>query len=136
LPSKEYNLEIQSDPNSLPQVEEFLQRIGKENQIEKIKLNNLILSINEATTNAMLHGNKGHLDKKVKISISISDSKIKAVVKDEGKGFDPAKVPDPTMPENLFKESGRGLYIMKTCMDMMNYNFVSDGTELVLVMKI
>jgi serine/threonine-protein kinase RsbW len=136
LPLKEYYLEIQSDPNSLPQVEEFLQRIGKENQLEKIKLNNLVLSLNEATTNAMLHGNKGQINKKVKISVSINNSKIKAVIKDEGKGFDPAKVPDPTMPENLFKESGRGLYIMKTCTDVMNYNFAPDGTELILIMSI
>lgn len=136
MPLKEYYLEIKSDPNSLPQVEEFLQKIGEENQLEKIKLNNLVLSLNEATTNAMLHGNKGQIDKKVKISVSIIDSKIKVVIKDEGVGFDPSKVPDPTMPENLFKESGRGLYIMKTCMDVMDYNFTPNGTELILVMKI
>ena len=133
---KEYYLEILSDPNSLPKVEEFLQRIGNENQLEKIKLNNLILSINEATTNAMLHGNKGQIEKKVKIAISVNNSKIKAVIKDEGKGFDPTKVPNPTRPENLFKESGRGLYIMKTCTDIMNYNFTSEGTELILIMNI
>lgn len=133
---KEYYLEILSDPNSLPKVEEFLQRIGNENQLEKIKLNNLVLSINEATTNAMLHGNKGQIEKKVKIAISVNNSKIKAVIKDEGKGFDPTKVPNPTHPENLFKESGRGLYIMKTCTDIMNYNFTSEGTELILIMNI
>jgi serine/threonine-protein kinase RsbW len=136
LTLKEYYLEILSDPNSLPKVEEFLQRIGNENHLEKIKLNNLVLSINEATTNAMLHGNKGQIEKKVKIAISVNNSKIKAVIKDEGKGFDPTKVPNPTRPENLFKESGRGLYIMKTCTDIMNYNFTSEGTELILIMNI
>ena len=131
---KEYYLEILSDPDSLPEVEKFLQRIGKENNLERIKLNNLILSLNEATTNAMLHGNRGQINKKVKISVKINESELKAIIKDEGKGFDPSQVPDPTRPENLYKESGRGLYIMNTCMDELNYNFSPRGTELTLVL--
>jgi serine/threonine-protein kinase RsbW len=135
LPVKEYFIEIPSDPNSLPDVEDLLLQIGKENNFEKIKFNNFILSVNEATTNAMLHGNHGQIEKKVRITLSVMESKIKAVIKDEGKGFDPTKVPDPTEPENLFKESGRGLYIMNTCMDSMTYNFTANGTELTLIMK-
>jgi serine/threonine-protein kinase RsbW len=136
LSVKEYYLEILSDPDSLPEVEKFLQRIGKENNLERIKLNNLILSLNEATTNAMLHGNRGQINKKVKISIKVNESELKAIIKDEGKGFDPSQVPDPTRPENLYKESGRGLYIMTTCMDELNYNFSPRGTELTLVLKL
>ncbi|MCX6149483.1 MAG: ATP-binding protein [Ignavibacteriales bacterium] len=133
---KEYYIEIHSDPNYLPEIEEFLQKIGTENNIEKTKQNNLVLAINEATTNGMMHGNKGNFEKKVKISISVSDSEIKSVIKDEGNGFNPKEVPDPTEPENLYKESGRGLYIMNTCMDVVNYNFTPKGTELFLVMKL
>jgi serine/threonine-protein kinase RsbW len=135
LPVKEFFLEIPSNPNSLPEVEDLLLQIGKDYNIEKIKFNNFILSVNEATTNAMLHGNRGQVDKKVKITLVVSENEIKATIKDEGRGFDPQTVPDPTEPENLFKESGRGLYIMNTCMDSVIYNFTPDGTELTLIMK-
>jgi len=130
------SLEISSNPNSLPEVENFLEIIGTENKLDKSILNNLIISINEATTNAMMHGNKGDRGKKVKISISITDDEIISVIKDEGKGFDPSKVPDPTRPENLFKESGRGLFIMNTCCKTVKYDFHQDGTQLTLVMKL
>jgi len=135
LTKKDYNLEISSNPNSLPEVENFLEFIGTENKLDKSILNNLIISINEATTNAMMHGNKGDRTKKVKISISIENDEITAVIKDEGKGFDPSKVPDPTRPENLFKESGRGLFIMNTCCKNVKYDFHQDGTQLTLIMK-
>jgi len=136
LAKKDYKLEISSNPNSLPEVENFLEIIGTENKLDKSILNNLIISINEATTNAMMHGNKGDRGKKVKISISITDDEIISVIKDEGKGFDPSKVPDPTRPENLFKESGRGLFIMNTCCKTVKYDFHQDGTQLTLVMKL
>jgi len=136
LAKKDYYLEISSKPDSLPEVEDFLERIGSENNLDKTILNNLIISINEATTNGMMHGNKGDINKKVKISISITDTEIISVIKDEGKGFDPSQVPDPTRPENLFKESGRGLFIMNTCCKSVKYDFHPEGTELTLVMKL
>jgi len=136
MAKKDYYLEIASDPNSLPEVEEFLERIGSENMLDKTYLNNLIISVNEATTNGMMHGNGGDKSKKVKISISVDEKEIKAIIKDEGVGFDPSKVPDPTKPENLFKESGRGLFIMDTCCTSISYNFTQEGTELVLILEI
>ncbi len=53
-------------------------------------------------------------------------------IKDEGKGFDPSIVPDPTNPENLLKDSGRGLYLMKVYMDGLSYNQTPEGTETIL----
>jgi len=56
--------------------------------------------------------------------------------KDEGKGFTPGEVPDPTIPENILKGSGRGLHIMKTVAEEVSYNFDGKGTELVLSFKL
>jgi serine/threonine-protein kinase RsbW len=135
LSGKTYQLEIFSDPNLLPEVEEFLENISNEVKLEKTRVNNLLLSVNEAISNAMLHGNKLDIKKKVRISVHIDESSLSISIKDEGRGFDPEKVPDPTSPENIFKESGRGLYIMRTCIDDMKYVFHTDGTELILIIN-
>mgnify|MGYP002077894138 FL=1 len=57
-------------------------------------------------------------------------------IKDEGKGFDPTTVPDPTDPENLLKDSGRGLYLMRVYMDSLTYNQTAEGTETILTIKL
>lgn len=134
--SKEtYHLEINSDPNKLPLVEEFLEEISAGANMDRTHLNNLLLAVNEAISNAMLHGNKASVDKKVSLKVEMEDTSLKVYIKDEGKGFNPDSVPDPTEPENIFRDSGRGLYIMKSCMDEISYNFTPEGTELVLSMK-
>lgn len=134
--SKEiYHLEINSDPNKLPLVEEFLEEVTSGSNIERSQLNNLLLAVNEAIANAMIHGNKASVDKKVRLKVEIDNDSLKVFIRDEGKGFNPDEVPDPTSPENIFRESGRGLYIMKSCMDEVSYNFTPEGTELVLSMK-
>ncbi|MGE5430442.1 MAG: ATP-binding protein [Syntrophomonadaceae bacterium] len=134
--SKEtYHLEINSDPNKLPLVEEFLEEIAAGANMDRTHLNNLLLAVNEAISNAMLHGNKASIDKKVSVKVEIEDTSLTVRIKDEGKGFNPDSVPDPTSPENIFRDSGRGLYIMKSCMDEVSYSFTPDGTELVLSMK-
>ncbi|MGE5350951.1 MAG: ATP-binding protein [Acidobacteriota bacterium] len=134
--SKEtYHLEINSDPNKLPLVEEFLEEISSGAKMDRTHLNNLLLAVNEAISNAMLHGNKASADKKVKLKVELEETSLTVYIKDEGKGFNPEEVPDPTSPENIFRDSGRGLYIMKSCMDEVKYNFTPEGTELVLSMK-
>ena len=136
MQDKTYRLEIQSDPAVLPQVEEFIEKAVKDSNIEKSELNNLMMAVNEATTNGMLHGNKADINKKVIITLAINNKQVKVTIKDQGNGFDPSKVPDPTTPENIFKRSGRGLFIMKTCMSEVDYKFTPDGTELSLLLKL
>ncbi|MDP4175567.1 MAG: ATP-binding protein [Bacteroidota bacterium] len=136
MPKKTYQLEIFSDPNLLPEVEEFLENISLEINLDKSRINNLLLSVNEAISNAMLHGNRSDINKKVRISVDIDEKTLSISIKDEGEGFDPERIPDPTSPENIFKDSGRGLYIMRTCIDDMQYIFHEDGTELVLIINL
>ena len=107
-------LEIESNPNNLIIVEEFVNYFSKELNLDEEKLPGLLLAVTEAVTNAIIHANKCDETKKVTMNVLKDDHKLIITVKDEGKGFDPAKVPDPTAPENLLKDSGRGLYLMKT----------------------
>lgn len=134
MAERKYSLEISSDPNNLITVEEFVNYFSKEINIDEEQLQHLLLSVTEATTNAIIHANKCDLDKKVDISVIDSDDKITVCVKDEGIGFDPGKVPDPTHPENLLKDSGRGIYLMRFYMDEVKYNLTPTGTETILIL--
>lgn len=131
-----YYLEIESTPNNLILVEEFVNYFSIELGIDEEKMNGLLLAVTEATTNAILHGNKNNKLKLVKISVFVEDHTLTIKIKDEGKGFDPSIVPDPTDPENLLKDSGRGLYLMKIYMDSLTYNHTPEGTETILTLKI
>jgi len=135
LPHKKFSLEIESDPNNLLTVEEFVNYFAREIGIKEEKISGLILSVTEATTNAIIHGNKKNTGKKVKIDVSAEGDTLKITVKDEGIGFDPSLIPDPTKPENLLKDSGRGLYLMKVYMDDIKFNITPDGTETILVLN-
>lgn len=129
-------LEIDSDPNNLITVEEFVNYFSIELGIKPEKLPGLLLSVTEATTNAIIHANKSNKDKKVQINVNVVDNKLIIVVKDEGTGFDPHNVPDPTAPENLLKDSGRGVYLMKVYMDDVKYKVTPEGTETILTLNL
>lgn len=131
-----YYLEIESTPNNLITVEEFVNYFSVELGLDQEKINGLLLAITEATTNAIIHGNKNNQLKMVRIFVYVDGSNLTVIIKDEGKGFDPSIVPDPTDPENLLKDSGRGLYLMRVYMDGLTYNQTTDGTEAILTMKI
>ncbi len=131
-----YYLEIESSPNNLITVEEFVNYFSVELGLDQEKINGLLLSITEATTNAIIHGNKNNKLKLVRISVFVENSTLTVKIKDEGKGFDPLIVPDPTDPENLLKDSGRGLYLMRIYMDGLSYNYTPEGTETILTLKI
>ncbi len=136
MPQNNFSLEIESDPNNLLTVEEFVNYFAREVGIKDEKISGLILSVTEATTNAIIHGNKKNVDKKVKIIVTVEEGrKLKVVVKDEGRGFDPSNIPDPTKPENLLKDSGRGLYLIRVYMDELHYRITPEGTETILILN-
>lgn len=131
-----YYLEIESTPNNLITVEEFVNYFSVELGLDREKINGLLLAVTEATTNAIIHGNKNNKLKMVRIYVFVEGSNVTIKIKDEGKGFDPSIIPDPTDPENLLKDSGRGLYLMRVYMDGLTYNQTAEGTETILSLKI
>ena len=136
MPEPFYEIEIESDPNNLITVEEFVNYFAKDLGLNDDQLSVLLLAVTEATTNAIIHANKCDASKLVSIRAHVEDSKLIVNVKDEGKGFDPAKIPDPTEPENLLKDSGRGVYLMKVYMDDVKYNITPTGMETILTLNI
>ncbi|MCH7826573.1 MAG: ATP-binding protein [Bacteroidetes bacterium] len=136
MPEKNYHLEIESDPNNLITIEEFVNYFAMDLQLGEEKLSALLLSVTEASTNAIKHGNKCDVNKLVKIDVNVDGDTLRIIVKDEGEGFDPSKVPDPTEPDNLLKDSGRGLYLMKIYMSSIKFNITPTGNETIIELKI
>jgi serine/threonine-protein kinase RsbW len=136
LPQNSYYLEIESTPNNLITVEEFVNYFAVDLGLDEEKINGLLLAVTEATTNAIIHGNKNNSLKLVRIYVTVENSTLVIKIKDEGNGFDPSIVPDPTNPENLLKDSGRGLYLMRVYMDELSINVTPQGTETILKLKL
>jgi serine/threonine-protein kinase RsbW len=136
LEQKTYHLEIESDSRNLITVEEFINYFAVELNLKEEKINGLLISITEAITNAIKHGNKSDKNKLVFIDVIYDDEFITIKVKDQGEGFNPNIIPDPTHPDNLLKDSGRGVYLMKIYMDEIKFNKTDNGMETILKMKI
>lgn len=136
MSQKIYTKEINSDPAIVPTLDEFIIGIAKECGMNPEKFNNLSLSFSEALSNSIIHGNKSDPNKKIKITININNSKMVIIIKDEGKGFDINSIPDPTKPENILKDSGRGIHIMRAFLDDLYYKFTEEGTETILVLSL
>ncbi|MFW5840598.1 MAG: ATP-binding protein [Planctomycetota bacterium] len=79
------------------------------------------LAMEEALNNAIRHGNAGDPSKKVEVEYEVSPEKVMIQITDEGVGFIPEKVPDPTADENLEKPSGRGIMLIHAYMDEVEY---------------
>ena len=123
-----------SEFQNLTKAEEILEEITKRVNLNEEIYGNILLSLSEAINNAIIHGNKLDRDKKVTVSYRISGEAIELKVCDEGKGFDPEKIPDPTLPENLEKETGRGIFIIKNLSDKVE--FKNNGSTIVMKFNI
>ncbi len=88
------------------------------------------LALEEALMNAIKHGNRRDPSKKVHLMVELSDTRFVATVTDEGCGFDPEKVPDPTLEENLSKTSGRGISLMRLFMDDLQFNSCGNAVQM------
>ena len=124
---------FRSNPELLPEIENYIIEKISDLSLSHEIMNKIELAVAEAAANSILHGNKSDKSKNVLIKIKASVSKLIISFKDEGKGFNPTQVPDPTKPENILKGSGRGIHIMKSLVDDIKYNFSDSGTELVLL---
>lgn len=94
----------------------------------------LLVVLTEAVNNAIIHGNKGNSAKKVVVTCMREKDTLIVKVKDEGNGFNPDEVPNPIHEENLLRETGRGVFLMRQLMETVHYN--KNGNEVTMRMKI
>ncbi len=87
------------------------------------------MAVMEAVVNAVLHGNRQDPAKRVDLEFEVKEDAVVITVRDQGSGFDPNAVPDPRAPENLLKPSGRGILMIRACMDEVEIKPSERGTE-------
>jgi serine/threonine-protein kinase RsbW len=129
-------ISIPSDPDKIQLVERKTERFATRIGLSEDDIDSLGIAVTEVVSNAIKHGNRGDISKKVHIEFSVEDRCVKVVIRDEGKGFDPDDIANPLDPENLYKDSGRGIFIVKELMDDVGYRFNKKGTEIILIKKI
>jgi serine/threonine-protein kinase RsbW len=126
-----YDSRIESIGAAAEAAAEILSRFGAGEEV----LFAVDMAIREAVTNAVVHGNKQDGSKKVMVSFSRSPNTLEIVVRDQGHGFDPEGVADPTDPQNLLKASGRGILFMRTFMDEVEWLEHDEGGTVVKMTK-
>ncbi|MFQ5601772.1 MAG: ATP-binding protein [bacterium] len=128
--SKQLTMTILSRLEEIEQVERLAEKAADKMQFDEEEKDSLAIAVTEAVNNAIIHGNKQNKKKKVHIKFTFQKKKLIVTIKDEGEGFNPEKLSDPLAPENLLKESGRGIFILSTLMDDVKFKFNKDGTEI------
>ena len=128
-------LELPTDIQSIGHAVDFVMSRCPECQDDARRLNlNFRVGLTEALANAMLYGNAHDPSKSVEVELSMGPGRLEATVRDQGAGFDPTTVPDPTRPENLTRGCGRGLFLMRQLLDEVSYN--DRGNEVTLVLRL
>jgi serine/threonine-protein kinase RsbW len=125
-----------SDPKNIVKVERFLEKVGSKVALDEIQMNKLMVSLTEAVNNAIVHGNKSNPKKKVTVTCEAVPGWLLLVVNDQGRGFDPKLVANPLKNENLLRESGRGIFLMRTLMDKVEFETIRGGYEVRLWLEL
>jgi serine/threonine-protein kinase RsbW len=115
-------IRIESQVANLRIVENAIDETTSVIGISQDNYGKILVSAMEAVNNAILHGNKSNPEKNVDIEISFESDVLNIKVTDEGPGFRPDKVPDPTTPENIEELNGRGIHLMSHLADKIEYN--------------
>jgi serine/threonine-protein kinase RsbW len=129
IQSDTQQLVLASSLESIEVVEDLISRVKEEHAISEESFNGIWIALNEAITNAIKHGNKYDPAKKVCLSVEKKENRYLCfTVKDEGKGFDPAGVPDPTDPRFIAEPNGRGVFLINKLADKVSFS--GNGTIL------
>jgi serine/threonine-protein kinase RsbW len=119
------SIQVPSIIENIRMIESFIDNAKERFHLNDDIYGNIMIAVTEAVNNAIKHGNAGDRTKNVSLSLSLNESMIKFVIKDEGRGFKYDNLPDPTAPENLEKIGGRGIFLMKHLSDEVQ--FKEDG---------
>ncbi len=130
-PKPQYSLTISSERSSIRNAVNLVEKVADKMKLVNEESDNLAISVSEAVANAIIHGNKFDKNKKIKISIFIKNNRVTVKVKDQGSGFNPKELNNPIDPENISKEFGRGIFILRNLMDTVDFNFTKSGTEVI-----
>lgn len=132
----DYQLIVPSLLDSLSEIDRVTESIATEIDFTEDDRDNIAIAVTEVANNAIIHGNKLNSEKKVIISFYRDRDQLTIYVKDEGYGFNPKELGNPLDPDNLMKETGRGIFILRSLMDDVEFHTNSTGTEVKIVKRI
>jgi serine/threonine-protein kinase RsbW len=127
-------LKLPSHPRTISVIESLVNRFAENYQLDPDLHCNIMVSLTEAVNNAMIHGNCSDESKNVCIQFKRVKNTLRISVSDEGPGFDPCVIPDPTSPENLTKCGGRGVFLMQQLSHSVKYH--NNGSTVEMQFKI
>jgi serine/threonine-protein kinase RsbW len=124
---------LDSTLETVNSAEETASKIATEAGFDEEEVMKIGMAVREAAVNAVLHGNAYDPGKKVIVNFERNTHALVITIRDQGKGLDPSKIPDPLAPENLLKTSGRGIFLIRSFMDEVEINPSQTGTEIKLI---
>ena len=114
-------IRMNSNLRCVSQVEDYVEKLVNKHKLSPDKHGNILISVTEAVTNAIRHGNCNDETKKVELEIEEKDDGLAFRVSDEGEGFDYRSLPDPTSPDHIMECGGRGVYLMRALCDEIRF---------------
>jgi serine/threonine-protein kinase RsbW len=124
---------LESTLDTVNSAEETATKLASEAGFDDEEVMKIAMAVREAAVNAVLHGNAYDPGKKVTVAFERTAKELVITIRDQGKGLDPSKIPDPLAPENLLKTSGRGIFLIRSFMDAVEINPSQTGTEIKLI---
>lgn len=124
---------LESTLASVNKAEQAAAEVAAKSGFDEDECGRISMAVREATVNAVLHGNHFDPAKRVTVSFETTPEALTVAVRDEGTGLNPATVPDPLAPENLLKQSGRGIFLIRAFMDEIRFRAMSPGNEITMI---
>lgn len=124
-------IQIPSIVENIRIVESFIDNVKDKYKIDDDIYGNIMIAVTESVNNAIKHGNNCDKNKNVTLTAVYEDNLVRFIVEDEGPGFDPTKLPDPTAAENLEKLGGRGIFLMEQLSDEVKFSNEGRVSEMV-----
>lgn len=130
----ELMLKLKSTPCQIECIEKYVTSLMNSCKFNQEVYDNILISLTEAVNNAIIHGNEKDEKKYVRVNCEERSEEVVISISDEGRGFNPHQVPDPTLPQNRDCCGGRGVFIMKQLSDKIN--FLDSGRTVQMHFKI
>jgi serine/threonine-protein kinase RsbW len=127
---------LSSTMESVGTVEAAAEKLAMEAGLSEEETFHVTMAVREAAVNAVMHGNEYNPDKHLTVSFENKGDALVFVIADQGKDLDPETLPDPLAPENLLRGTGRGIFLIRSFMDEVNFRQLHPGTELTLVKRL